>query len=488
MITIDEIFRPILEATAALEAKPNHSVRGHHKFGPSKLGYLDKCPGFENTEGSVNEMALLGTACHEVCDEVVKRWLDAGRMQPIVSYFSEVFAEKKLDETERGFILFCLQKVAPWAERKNSVVHIEVPITVLVGDEILTQGFPDLFVQIGDAGILFDYKFGWVQVDAAEDNRQGLAYAIGLMQAHPTLKTLAVMFPQPRLGECTRFIFRRPEIARGIELISDIIQWASFAQIRGLAHPDVSRHLKVGNQCVYCKHAANGNCPAKLRSLQTNALAMRPALVPAAPGTFDLDNINTPEKAALARYYVDVVEDFLDGVKKKAQEFAEASPDRRISVRLPDGQDISYVMREKNVDRILGDTIPVTEALSDIVSSEEVMACTKLSLGKLETLVSTAIYENANSEADQAVNFFKRTNLPLVENKTMKKAEYDRQLKALHATFPDKITKTQATEMFESILQREGLLSQPDMKIPYLQRDKSYKVLPTTETVNNQIT
>jgi len=58
---------------------PDHSVRSHARFSPSKLNYLDVeiggCPGFDNRQSETTQAAEEGTAQHEILDRLLQQAL-----------------------------------------------------------------------------------------------------------------------------------------------------------------------------------------------------------------------------------------------------------------------------------------------------------------------------------------------------------------------------------------------------------------------------
>lgn len=478
-----ELLPPIEEIRAA--AGPvtpivDHAVRTHHKNSPSKLPYLELCCGFTSDETGDKDAAEKGTLLHEYMDEILARYLkDPSR--PLLVHLNEYCQTITIDEADRGLLVFCIRVLTKYLGSAGSTAVHEIKVTIHRGDgRVLTSGHLDVLIIFANrAGLLIDYKFGWLPVKHAVVNEQGIAYALGVFEKYPDLKVLGIMFVQPRLGTTTEAVIKREEIPQKLEQIAITIERAEWFQRQGFTQETIPM-LRTGSQCLYCKHTVEGTCPARLAMLSKVAEAAQPSLL---PSHIDITAIDTPEKAALARYWVEAVEDFLEPVKKRAKELALLSPDRKIGLILADGTPIAYKIQDKKFDRSLGDTIEIRDAVADIITEQQLLACASLAWGKLESIGADAILEAVNgAEARELQALDEKHRIMLAATPpAITKSAAQKERTAVRARYKEqRITKEEAKERFATLLTAKGLLTRPDGTTPTLVRDKSVgKQLPS---------
>lgn len=112
-------------------------------------------------------------------------------------------------------------------------------------------GTSDLTCVEGDHMDIFDWKFGRNAVDEAEENIQGLAYALGAMDQHKECKTVTIHFVLPRRGETHKHTFTRDELEDARFRIRLIIEKA--LQPTPALNPNT-------DSCRYCGRRVD--CPA----------------------------------------------------------------------------------------------------------------------------------------------------------------------------------------------------------------------------------
>lgn len=458
---LDEIF-----AKMGSE-QPDHTVRKHHKYGMSKLGYLSACPGFTSTDGS-SEAAEQGTRLHEIMDLLIERYKASKR--PLMTLLSEWCAENPIDDDERFLLVYCIRELDKWAGKANEIVN-EIRVQILNPDNSeLNHGHLDLLFIFGDwqSALLIDYKFGWIPVPPAADNFQGRGYALAVLQKYPRLPKIAVQFIQPKLGLVSSAVYTRPQINEMYQSIRQVIDRAELVQ----RNPnDTQDLLSPSDYCAYCFHAKEGTCPAKVKQLRSAVVALHPNQ---SAGIMDLEKIQTPQQAAKLRHAIELLEsgEFLEQAKAKCREMATQNGGE-ISYETPSGEVIRYAIEDRRHDRSLGDTLEVATTLRDqnIMPFEQILACADLSIGKLEAAGTEAIYEAQKAEMDRQVRAKEAQVNALVAAGKMTKTEAKKQVAAVKAEF--KATKKLATESFQKILENQGLLSRPDGTIKALKRKKN---------------
>ena len=455
-----------------------HAGRTHHKNSPSKLPYLAECAGFTSDDTGDKSAAEAGTRLHEFMDEILKAWVKIRRagdttmgMLDVMNSYLHSRTDDPIDDSDRSLLVFCIRKIEPYLLQARQIIN-EIRVDVKWGDgRLLTSGLLDvLLIFENGAALVIDYKFGWVPVKSAKTNQQGLAYALGALQKYPNIKKIGILFLQPKLGVADSYTFTRAEEFIKLADTLEIIERAEYVQKHGFTEETI-KFLKAGDHCGYCAHSRNGTCPARLRVLAQVASAGE-ACIPL-PTTFNSLVIDSGEKAALARYWVEQVEDFLDGVKKVAKEFAQANGGS-IKYAAPNGQVIEYEIEERNHDRTLGAPSDILEALSDYLSPAEILACCEAKLGPLEKAASNAIFEAVNqAERSEIEAAEARHNIEINAGKKTKSA-CKKELAEIKTRYDEiRVTKKEAKERFQSLLESRGLLSRADGKIPVLKRVKS---------------
>jgi hypothetical protein len=451
------------------------ATRAHHHFGPSKFNHLRECPGFESENTGECEAAEEGTRCHEVMEEAVKRYFAAEPRKPLLDVLLTVLTETALDQEEWDYLKRCADVIEPYlVQATDHRIEIGVSVPDHKGEEI-SRGYLDLALWFGPTvALLTDWKFGWLPVPAADQNQQGQGYAVGLFRMFPQLERVGVMFVQPKLQSVSRHIYRRQDVPRLIAGIQQTISSADSVQRDRAGH---SAKLHVNDACAYCRHK-NG-CAAGLR--ETLAVARRVPDSGLPTGFPSLDAIQTPEQAAAIRYSVGKIEEFLEGIKGRAKEIAIANGGT-ISATLPSGEAIVYGVEYHNADRQLGTTAEVVDGLKDVVSLEELLAAAEFSIGKLEDVVAGNLYEQHNLPLEQKlIDFAKGLDAEVACGKLTKTAAKAKLTEA-KKSWGKKITKDEARQRFNSLLEAQGLISRPDGKVAVLRRKKAAKQLTEQHT------
>lgn len=401
-------------------AKPKH-----HKYGPSRLGYLDECSGFTSRDGT-NAAAEEGTALHERMEEI----LQLSRRQSIPACDAlQLYATKvDLTDEEREYLRFCCKRCDIYLAKNPVQVLTEISVTVTGPDgKEMNHGTLDVAFIWPTIAIVVDFKFGWVPVKAAPKNLQGMNYALGIFQKFRQLNAVGVEFDQPKLNWFSTTSYQRTQMADMFQRCADVINRAEFVQ----DHPaEAQPFMKPGNYCTYCALAGDCSVLSNYRGLAATKFNDLPA-----PVQFKGLQITSVPDIALARYYVDIIEAGVSEIKQRANEMAEANGGR-ISCVLPNGEEIIYEMAEKKAARSLGSAIEISEVLKEFLTVEEVLGAAELALGKLEPIAKNALCDAAKRRGE-------------------------------------KLTKKAAWDQVQSTLESNGLLTRPDGTIRYLKRKKT---------------
>lgn len=435
-------------------AAPDHSVRGHHPFGPSKLNAYAACPGYRPREGGASEAADEGTALHEWMERVAAHAVD--KHLEFIPALDALVRGETLDHEHYGYLRTCCEQVDVFLRKVNRAFvrfHNEIQVTVRRPDgSVVNYGHLDLLLTWdgGRKGVLLDYKFGWLPVPPAAENLQGVNYALGVLQQFPDLKFVGVMFIQPKIRQVSMAMFGRDDMDDMLGRIDGVIAEAQ----------NPAATLRPNPYCDYCERA--GTCAALASSAHAALTKYEELPFPAAFGQVE---IKTPQDAAKALYVIGRLETHFTAAKSALRQLVlEATRDTggRLEVSLPGGEKIVVESRQRNAPRSLGDPLAVAQALGEVLTTQQVLSCSELSLTKLETLFADMMVLRGNERSARMMD------------EAQQQAEADPAragavLEAAQAAAKDlRVTKKWAKEAFASVLAEEGLLTSGEGKVDYL--------------------
>jgi hypothetical protein len=465
-----------IEATVEVmpSAVPDHTVRRHHKYGMSKLNYLAACAGFDSADKE-SEAADEGTRLHEIMDQIavvvaadLPHYSGGTGQRRFLSTFRElvISGEVIADENDTYLLEYCCTEIDKWLDRGANfklVNEIKVFVRNPDGTE-LNHGHLDLALFFdAKRAVVFDYKFGWRKVPPAEDNLQGLGYALGLFDAYVTLDLVGSVFIQPKLAHVSEAIFKRQDLYDNYLRIKTVIEAAES--------PD--KTLCPGHYCDYCKH--NGNCTALVKNGYRALAKYEP--IPF-PDTFDGLQITSPEQVALALYVVDRLDKLVSSndLRQKALALAKANGGTFIAPLSPT-ENIVIEAKSRKAARSAEKPALIAEVLADVLTPEQVLACCDPSITKLEEVFADTLYDKRKKESDailagaevraSAVLRSVAKDDPQAEADAC--AEEARRIRAeakAHAK-EHRVTKAYAKQILEDSLRSEGLLNRPDGVIEF---------------------
>jgi len=425
-------------------AQPDHGARAHHKFSMSKLNYLDPavggCRGYKSREGT-SAAAEEGTQLHEISEKVLRDFLKGHKPGVTLEAFAN--ARREWDDDSHALLAYCFRYLDEYVIKPGARFYIELKARIRRNDGTeVNYGHLDLFVLQADGSAqLIDWKFGHSPVLPANTNRQGLGYAAAMFQQFPQARSIEVVFVMPRLRWVTRHVYGRPEAAQMAYQVDQIIQGAIAVQGEMGQKPLQADLLNPGSACEYCARVGD-KCPGYL---QTYVMAVqRFGNMPAIPTTLNLDAIDTPEKAAIARAWVDFMDLAAQPIKDRAMELARINGDQ-IEAVLPDGQTVTYKIQSRSINRELGSAPEVADALKDFIVPQQLLAAAKLGLEKTLELAAPALLELQ----------------------------------------PEVGTKKAAREAILSLLEAHGLVTRAEGKVEFLKRTKTPKNTQQTALIQH---
>lgn len=320
--------------------------RTHHPFGPSKLQNLEACPCYESLN-SGSEKARLGTLQHTVVetgqDDMQLSDDEAAAAVECIEFFEE---KKKLWEAARLQAACALSEQlagddchpdAHWGDADAQVPAVmELSELYLPIDDEQVEGFVGttggyldkaLIDHTGQHAILMDWKFGAWQVEKADNNLQGIAYALGIFKAYPKVECVEFYFKQPHINSISHAVFARDDIPKLYLRVLTVVERAKSAREAG----DFSMALPTTPVCLFCKHLAR--CPAVAEKIISVARKFSPVEV----DSLDLTptKVHAPEEAASGLRLAGIVEAW-------AKAFKSLVTDRVLrGGPLPDGYELT---------------------------------------------------------------------------------------------------------------------------------------------------
>lgn len=211
----------------------------HARLGPSGYKSVEICPSYLN-DGESSKAADEGTMLHGILEKHGEK-----------AYRSKEY--KALgDERQIQMIDMCADYIRPLTTGKVDLHETEVELDLtFLAIEDTDVGTADIVC--GTRALrhvdVVDYKFGWLPVDDAEENIQGILYALGAFNRIPWADDVTVHFLQPRRDEISTGTFTRdqmPELALRARTIA--------ARVKSLAGIEFN---PVAANCMWCanKHS-----------------------------------------------------------------------------------------------------------------------------------------------------------------------------------------------------------------------------------------
>ena len=347
-----------MKPTTPSATHPPTAPVGHAEHGPSSLHHKEICGHWRSNSGT-NAVAEEGTMLHERLAIRDFSGLEEDQVL-VVEMVANVFD----------------QVVASLG--KGAVAHRELQVNVAG----LTWGTADLIAFSADKrrAVVADAKFGYIEVEDASTNLQGISYAIGAWTMEPTVESVEVVFAQPRCDMVSSHTFDALHFPAMVARIK--------AAVEGAKNPDAPYHPDKAN-CRYC--GVKATCPALL------GLAVRatPKILAgfSIPEHLQGANITNPLMMSQALVIADILANWATDLKEHAR------------TMLLEGGDIpDYELGERKSPRGITSATAAWEVVKENMSADEFIACTKtVSIGKLETAFSANAPRGEKAKAKQAL-------------------------------------------------------------------------------------
>jgi hypothetical protein len=344
-------------------------TRAHHPYSPSTLQALEACPNYLSRSDVVHIRAIKGTIAHDV----VEKRLDDQRLDDD----DAMAAAECIDFYDQR--LQMARTVA--GARANEIIELKeeyLPIDAVTWTEGeaeikgTTAGYIDAAIILPTQSYaeIFDWKFGKWAVENAENNLQGIAYALGLLRAYPTLQSVRFWFKQPYTNGLAHRVVRRSEIAQLYLRIQVIVEKARTARASG--NFDMARPM-VPN-CNFCANL--GKCTKVAEFACKVGAKFHPLAIPASitPSTLQ-DPANTRLGLELSQVMAAWAASFRQQVNDRVIRGGQPVPD-------------GYELTERS-DRETKDEAKFREVAIKHIPEEAYNKICKLPpLGKIEDIIS----------------------------------------------------------------------------------------------------
>ena len=367
-----------------MKKKPSPAERAHHPYSPSTLGMLEACPCYKGRD-SVHARTIAGTIAHGAAE--------SGRDDNRLSDEDAVAVAEALDFVESRKRLMQAQANAHreangGPEKKYRVVEMKesyLPVDDLEfpdGVESTTAGYIDVCLLSHDKKYaeLVDHKFGSWKVEDAKTNLQGLAYALGLFKAIPSLERVRVFFKQPLIQSISEAEITRADIPAIYLRIQTVVARAREARAVG----DFSAAKPQTPVCNFCANI--GKCPAVCEFACQVAKKFHPLGVPdnIAP-TMVLGQADT----ALCLQLASIVAIWSDSFKKQVNDRV-----LRGEAPVPPG----YVLTTRQ-DREIADLVLFQTVSERYMRPAEYLGCCSPTFGKVEAIIKDRAERGQKSAA-----------------------------------------------------------------------------------------
>ena len=250
-----------------MSQKLDTQTRGHHPDSPSSLQSSEACALFENEQRDsvAGEVGTLQHKATETRDSIaLEKALDKLGLS----------AETVDDKIEGVRIALEYEDAQRRRFRDAGIPFREIAEKYFpVGDDRVedyvgvTGGFPDNVLLSAEQAIVLDWKFGKIPVTETRENLQGIAYALGVFQAYPTVQEVEVHFFHPHQNwsqeEQERkyvAVFGRPEIP-ALELrVRTVVarKRAAGLRLKSSIPADWADAVPKHDLCIWC--ARKGDC------------------------------------------------------------------------------------------------------------------------------------------------------------------------------------------------------------------------------------
>jgi hypothetical protein len=373
-----------------IEAKP------HHPFSPSKLQALEFCPCYAS-RSTENIKATIGTIQHKVTETrqddmrlsddeaaAAAECLDFVERQKLLLEADRLIAVKILAELKH----FADSRLHPTVPEAYQAAQKEIPHVLELTEVYLpvdkrifewagksydgtTGGWLDRTLISHDRkrAIACDWKFGLWPVDKADNNLQGMAYALGIFLAYPTVESVTFYFKQPHLSLLTHATWTRADIPVLYTRILGVVERAVVAQSG--AEPKWEMANPGYPVCSFCSNI--GRCHVVHRFAFQVSKKFWPTGV---PDNITPTSVTSPTEARARLHLAGILEVWTKAIRRQETDLTLRSG------RVPEGYKV-----ESRSNREIVDTKAFKAVALQQLTPDEYDSTLEPEFGKVENLV-----------------------------------------------------------------------------------------------------
>lgn len=368
-----------------METPPVTAVeRPHHPFSPSTLQYREACPCYRPRQ-SQHARSIAGTIAHGVVesgeDDQKLGDDDAVAAAECIEFkdHRRGILEAERDLAVKAYLAnggraeMACQHFLAVLELRESYLSVD---TCRFGDcTSTTAGYVDncLLNYNRTYAEMMDWKFGYWAVEDADKNLQGIAYAIGLFRAYPTLEKIRFFFKQPHREHISEALFTRtqiPELYLRVQTVVACARKGTEAADRG----DFSMARPVVPVCNFCNRIAD--CPIHI----ANALKVAKKFSPLEfPEHIDTHTLMDRHQSSLALKLAATVKIWADS-------FRSRTTDRvlRGDADIPEG----YVIAQSSTRRSISNVEQFKTVALKYVDADTLSKAADYSFGPIEEAIT----------------------------------------------------------------------------------------------------
>ena len=351
--------------------KPTPAERVHHPYSPSKLQCIEACPKFTQREGDVHEMAITGTKQHDCVDSQCD--------DPTLPDYRAMAVADCIRLTEKRIAAYpgCTilkEEYLPIDDEEIILRYADGGGDVFKGT---TAGYLDfgLVSADGKTAEILDWKFGNNAVEEADNNLQGIAYALGILKRFPNLESIKVGFIMPHADFVSEHTFTRAEFPGLLLRVVTVVRRAEEAH---KVDDDFSMANPNTSSCRFC--GLIGRCPKVIEKVIAVGKKYAPLVI---PDEITPSLVRDPAQVKLGMMLADIVVTWGEAYKRQASAKTIEDPNF-----IPDGYTLVQTSK-----RAVVNALGLAELAKEYLPGDDkpkVDACLDIAIGKLEKLISTA--------------------------------------------------------------------------------------------------
>jgi len=381
------------EPTKPIATAPEE--RPHHAFSPSQLQSLEACPCYLGRSDSINERAIAGTLAHKVTetgedDENLSDFDAAAAGACMDFYLERLDAVKKMREDDHQRLLAARVPVTdmslpPIEELKE--IYLPIDETVYhdfvptddggirpVSTKHTTAGYIDRAIIYRNYAEILDWKFGFWQVEKAENNLQCIGYSLGIFKKFPKVESVRCWFKQPHIGYLTDHTFHRSDIAKLYLRVQVVVARARTARNSITLNGSFGAATPIVPACNFCAHIAL--CPAVAKFVLKVGQKFSPIDV---PENITPSMVHEPKDISMALRLAGVVATWAKSYKSRLTEMVMGD-----QVPMPEG----WSLQTKSGRRTMKDDKKFIELAKQAgISDEEIAEASSVAMSKIEEFI-----------------------------------------------------------------------------------------------------